>query len=135
MGFLSNLARGEIGFGNRKRIEYNATVKSILEDYFEIDTDSDRNPKFFGILSFLRLIDEGWFAKLNAHEIAGSIFLSYYEGLLQKHKDECKDQLRRLNTRMIAYAKMRSDDGSIMPKRATFLLSTVERLNREHGVV
>lgn len=69
---------GRVGGLNRR--EYNTCVRDCLEHHIGIVTDSDKNPRFCGILVFADLIAKGWYARRTAEDTAVVIALTYFEG-------------------------------------------------------
>ena len=94
-----------LGFGQRKK--YNARVDTILRNDFKIVTDSLVNPNFPGILKYLELIDNMYYAKGSAEAAASDLALIYYAGLFKKGTDsdrkEAETQLGRMLTLMSKY--------------------------------
>ena len=90
------------GFGVRKR--YNTKVDAILINDFQIVTNSLANPNFPGILKYMELVDNVYYAKGSAEAAASDLALMYYAGLFKKGIDsERKDaetQLRRIQAHM-----------------------------------
>jgi hypothetical protein len=83
------------GFRNRKR--YNGDVDTKLIEGYGIATRD--NPKFPGVLAYLKLIDEAWSSKFTEEEAAMFIATLYYSGLKREgHHAEARTLAARLST-------------------------------------
>lgn len=86
------------GFGARKR--YNAKVDTILTNDFQIVTDNSANPRFPGILKYLELIDDIYYAKESAELAASSLATQYYVGLIKNGSDSDRKDAEALLVRI-----------------------------------
>jgi len=86
------------GFGKRKK--YNGVVSTKLNNEYQIDTDHSTNPRFPGILAYLKLIDKWWYLRKTEDEAALYIAVLYYAGILEQggQSDESTHLLSRITS-------------------------------------
>ena len=102
---------GDLLFGKRK--QFNGRVDFILKENFKIDTNSNTNPDFPGILAYLRLIDYGWNNKCGAEETAAHIGIGLFLGMREKRKFRTIEDMNATQRRLVAFVQDNYQTGNI----------------------
>ncbi|MFZ1642560.1 MAG: hypothetical protein WAV07_14245 [Candidatus Contendobacter sp.] len=110
------------GFKNRK--QYNGTVDTKLNDDYGIATRD--NPKFPGVLAYLKMIDEAWAAKFTEEEAAMFIATLYYSGL---KREGYHAEARALGLRLSSTGQADFAAGRISTHRLAAFMAAVEKAN------
>lgn len=111
-------------FGFRNRKEYNGTVDLKLVNGYGIATRD--NPKFPGVLAYLKMIDEAWNAKFTEEEAAMFIATLYYSGLKREgHTEEARALAARLSTT----GQADFGAGKIGMQRLSAFMAAIEKAN------
>lgn len=111
-------------FGFRNRNQYNGNVDVKLTDSYGIATRD--NPKFPGVLAYLKMIDQAWDSKFTEEEAAMFIATLYYSGLL---RDGHKPEARILAARLSATGQADFGAGMISVQRLSAFMAAVEKAN------
>ena len=113
------------GFGGRKK--FNNQVDTILNGSFQITTDQIANPRFPGILKYLEMIDDVWFAKGSPEAAALRVALPYAVGLMKSsensNRKEAEVLLKRIQTLMTTYLQ----NGAIERDRFDYYSKSLEK--------
>jgi hypothetical protein len=110
------------GFGNRK--EYNGAVDLKLADGYGIATRD--NPKFPGILAYLKMIDEAWSAKFTEEEAAMFVATLYYSGL---KREGLTEEANALAARLSSTGQVDFAAGKIGMQRLAAFMAAIEKAN------
>ena len=79
-------------FGKKRKI-YNNTVRSIIENAYDIVTDRNKNENFPDTFAFLRIIDQAVSLRLNENEAAMYVSSGYIVGIYAHHMQDEADAL------------------------------------------
>ena len=111
-------------FGFRNRKQYNGNVDVKLIDGYGIATRD--NPKFPGVLAYLKMIDQAWESKFTEEEAAMFIATLYYSGLKREgHHSEARALASRLSTT----GQADFGAGKIDMQRLAAFMAAVEKAN------
>ncbi len=111
-------------FGLRNRKRYNGAVDERLSSEYAIVTRD--NPKFPGMLKYLAMIDEAWYAKFTEEEAAMFIASLYYSGLIRTGDSEASDLAERISS--VGVRDM--GKGKISMQRYAVFLAHIENATR-----
>jgi hypothetical protein len=111
-------------FGFRDRKRYNGSVDVKLNEGYGIVTRD--NPKFPGVLAFLKLIDQAWDAKFTEEEAAMFIATVYYSGLKREGYNADAQVLAAL---LSSTGQADFGTGKISLQRLASFLATVAKAN------
>ena len=111
-------------FGFRNRKQYNGSVDVKLTDGYGIATRD--NPKFPGVLAFLKMIDQAWDSKFTEEEAAMFIATLYYSGLKREGHDA---EARALASRLSTTGQADFGAGKISMQRLSVFMAAIEKAN------
>ena len=111
-------------FGFRNRKQYNGSVDVKLIEGYGIDTRD--NPKFPGVLAYLKMIDQAWDSKFTEEEAAMFIATLYYSGL---KREEHNSEARSLAGRLSTTGQADFAAGKIGMQRLSAFMAAVEKAN------
>ena len=111
-------------FGFRNRKQYNGSVDVKLIEGYGIATRD--NPKFPGVLAYLKMIDQAWDSKFTEEEAAMFIVTLYYSGLRREgHNSEA----RALTGRIATTGQADFAAGKIGMQRLSAFMAAIEKAN------
>lgn len=110
----------------KSRKKYNGVVDELLSTNYQIPTRD--NPKFPGILAYLKLIDKAWESRFTEQEAAMFIAALYYSGLKREgHHSEARSLASRIST--VGQADFSS--GKISMQRLATFMAAIELANEK----
>jgi hypothetical protein len=112
-----------------RRKKYNSTVNGLIREAYQIAIQD--NPKFPGILAYLKLIDTAWYGKWTAEKAAFYIAVVYYEGLV---RHGYWDEATSLRTQIYNTASIGHSRGLIAQKTWEGFMSEVDRISNEGNI-
>ncbi|MFP5435965.1 MAG: hypothetical protein ACLGIM_23025 [Alphaproteobacteria bacterium] len=113
-------------FSFRNRKKYNGTVDAKLNEAYGIATRD--NPKFPGVLAYLKMIDEAWDSKFTEEEAAMFIATLYYSGLKREgHHVEA----RVLAPCLASTGQADFGAGKIAMQRLAVFMAAIEKANTQ----
>ena len=111
-------------FGFRNRKQYNGTIDVKLNEGYGIATRD--NPKFPGVLAYVKMIDEAWNSKFTEEEAAMFIATLYYSGLKREGHDA---EARALASRLSTTGQADFGAGKIEMQRLAAFMAAIEKAN------
>lgn len=108
----------------KSRKKYNGSVDKKLTESYGIDTRD--NPKFPGVLAYLKIIDQTWSARFTEEEAAMYIASLYYSGL---KKEGFHTEANALGQKIARIGQSDFSAGKISAHRLATFMAHIENAN------
>lgn len=121
-------------FGRKKR-EYYGTALSIVQNYFQIETDYSVNPNFPGYFVYMDILSEAYhIRKATVEEAAAILVLGYWGGLVEARFGSISE-LNTMKNRLLEFIRSSAAANKFNHERAATFISRIQNHATQNGLL